>query len=728
MGSSNHANSNTSSKTGGNTLSTQHKDKDTLPNGDIHPPTSRGTVGSSGVDGSGGGGSKKGNKAGSNGSKLVSSQDREKDLPNGDIRPPATRGAVSSSGVDGDWDDGGKSSSGRKGTKTGGNSATTGNSNHANSVHANGLSRQQQEEESRQARLLEKVASFLLVDENEEMQVTSVEEFVSGLGCGAEDHLKVISIFGNIGEGKSHTLNHTLYNGREVFRTSDSQDSCTVGVWVAYDPVRGAVVVDTEGLHGNCGGKQRGRRGRLLLKVLALSDLVVYRTHADRLADQLFRFLLDASEAYLKFFSRQLAATAERLGTDVPLSTLGPSVVVFHETVHTALLGSEAVLQERFRRMGGVPEAFSSVRYCGVQTKAPPTDFRVLKHTLETQLRNQTTRAPRTPAVIYNALKALSERFSGEISDELITHTCFFPDEYFTCPALCLACGSGCKNSMNHLREGVPHEAKQRCRYSHHHDNRLFTCKVCYEAGQQVIVVPKTSSSSDSPWLGLARYAWSGYVIECPQCGVIFRSRQFWFGNLDPVNTVVRTEIQHMWPGCEALLRDNSNAAQRLLDGVSLVAQSVSELGGKPTRTLSSWITDQIAPPYWRPNALILRCHKCAEVFQESESKHHCRACGEGFCDWCSSKLRPVPERGWGLTPVRVCDACYEHKGAHTGLQSECEEEECGTLARKVGEAVGEAVTHTLGAVATAMDIPLVAHQGNCSHPAGGQQRPSALY
>ncbi len=39
------------------------------------------------------------------------------------------------------------------------------------------------------------------------------------------------------------------------------------------------------------------------------------------------------------------------------------------------------------------------------------------------------------------------------------------------------------------------------------------------------------------------------YVIECPNCGVIYRSRQYWYGNQDPVDTVVRTEIQHVWPG-----------------------------------------------------------------------------------------------------------------------------------------------------------------------------------
>lgn len=114
-------------------------------------------------------------------------------------------------------------------------------------------------------------------------------------------------------------------------------------------------------------------------------------------------------------------------------------------------------------------------------------------------------------------LQALSERFNGEIADELVAHSCFFPDEYFTCSILCLSCGSVlsylfctfthsfsfmrchlcwylllirsircvvsnprccCKNSMNHVGEGVCHEAKYRCRYSVQYDNRIYTCKV----------------------------------------------------------------------------------------------------------------------------------------------------------------------------------------------------------------------------------------------------------
>ena len=77
--------------------------------------------------------------------------------------------------------------------------------------------------------------------------------------------------------------------------------------------------------------------------------------------------------------------------------------------------------------------------------------------------------------------------------------------------------------------------------------------------------------------MGLAKYAWSGYVLECQKCGVIYRcsgvgqygqqwepnkgehwneylcwsrSRQQWYGNTDPeYQGVVHTEVAHVWPG-----------------------------------------------------------------------------------------------------------------------------------------------------------------------------------
>ncbi len=68
-------------------------------------------------------------------------------------------------------------------------------------------------------------------------------------------------------------------------------------------------------------------------------------------------------------------------------------------------------------------------------------------------------------------------------------------------------------------------------------------------------------------------------------------------------------------------------------------------------------IVESARPSYWVPDAKIKHCNKCKSEFGPTDSKHHCRGCGEGFCDKCSTHQIPVPSRGWDY-PVRVCDLC----------------------------------------------------------------------
>lgn len=65
----------------------------------------------------------------------------------------------------------------------------------------------------------------------------------------------------------------------------------------------------------------------------------------------------------------------------------------------------EKVIQDRFRKLGRFPEAFSSIHYKGTRTYNPPTDFSGLRRAVEQQLENNTTRSSRNPGVIYKALK-----------------------------------------------------------------------------------------------------------------------------------------------------------------------------------------------------------------------------------------------------------------------------------------------------------------------------------
>lgn len=142
---------------------------------------------------------------------------------------------------------------------------------------------------------------------------------------------QVVSIFGSTGVGKSHTLNAVFFKGQEVFKTSASQVSCTYGVWIAYDCRLQCLVIDTEGLLGSTANENR--RHRLLLKVLGVSDVIIYRTRAARLENDMFLFLNDASTAFEEHFSVELKAIAREM--DLPVTNLSPHVIIFHETHHT---------------------------------------------------------------------------------------------------------------------------------------------------------------------------------------------------------------------------------------------------------------------------------------------------------------------------------------------------------------------------------------------------------
>jgi len=551
--------------------------------------------------------------------------------------------------------------------------------------------------------------SFILVDHNEELKICDQEEFIRKLGVTSSTSVKVLSIFGNTGDGKSYTLNHTLFGGQEVFKTSQLQSSCTAGVWAAYDPVNHAIVLDTEGLLGV--SSNENKRTRLLLKVMAVSDMIIYRTRAERLHSDLFQFLGNASVAFRRHFSSELRAAAQRFQSDdIDVSSLCPAVVIFHETQHTEPLPegtAEEEIRRRFQSLHLSIDGFGSLKYVGTQTLKPPTSFNSLLSVLESRLRDQSLRSARRPALVYQTLKVLNDKFSGEIEKEIPS---MFPDQYFTCRVQCLSCSARCQMTLNHLRDKVEHSAgsDRRCRHQDQFDNCFYLCKACLRNGQEVTVMPKTYTSRENTWLGLASYAWSGYVLECVNCGVIYRSRQHWYGNVEPERTgVVQTRIRHVWPDGNPVLQGTHNAARRVLDGLTYVSDTITDYSKKPTKMVTNWVTDRIAPPYWVSNAEITNCAKCELQFDEKLQIHHCRACGRGFCDSCSSHRRPVPERNWGPEAVRVCDECFEPSSTKALTDSDGS----GTVdpSELVPRRVGEAIGSTVGTLATIVNYPLVA-------------------
>lgn len=59
----------------------------------------------------------------------------------------------------------------------------------------------------------------------------------------------------------------------------------------------------------------------------------------------------------------------------------------------------------------------------------------------------------------------------------------------------------------------------------------------------------------------------------------------------------------------------------------------------------------------WTDDKTVSECMKCQKTFSVSRRKHHCRSCGEIFCNDCSNTKMPLPSFP---KPVRVCDTCSD--------------------------------------------------------------------
>lgn len=63
--------------------------------------------------------------------------------------------------------------------------------------------------------------------------------------------------------------------------------------------------------------------------------------------------------------------------------------------------------------------------------------------------------------------------------------------------------------------------------------------------------------------------------------------------------------------------------------------------------------------PVWVADANASACSKCFTFFKTLTRKHHCRQCGQIFCNECSSTRTPLPHLEYEQ-PVRVCKCCND--------------------------------------------------------------------
>lgn len=60
----------------------------------------------------------------------------------------------------------------------------------------------------------------------------------------------------------------------------------------------------------------------------------------------------------------------------------------------------------------------------------------------------------------------------------------------------------------------------------------------------------------------------------------------------------------------------------------------------------------------WVQEKHVIMCDNCYKEFSVTNRKHHCRCCGNVFCNKCTPYKKPIPLLGYDK-PVRHCSKCF---------------------------------------------------------------------
>lgn len=124
-------------------------------------------------------------------------------------------------------------------------------------------------------------------------------------------------------------------------------------------------------------------------------------------------------------------------------------------------------------------------------------------------------------------------------------------------------------------------------------------------------------------------------------------------------------------------LQSNSYTATTLLDIVTAATVQLKEMGGGRSRSSDSLKTAELTgekkkgfadwmnlmkpgneeKDHWVPDEAVSKCSACGTDFSAFVRKHHCRNCGDIFCDKCTHG-RIALTSDENAQPVRVCDRC----------------------------------------------------------------------
>lgn len=138
----------------------------------------------------------------------------------------------------------------------------------------------------------------------------------------------------------------------------------------------------------------------------------------------------------------------------------------------------------------------------------------------------------------------------------------------------------------------------------------------------------------------------------------------------------LRSEAEHTMEELGIQLSESKLKIAELEEEKQYLIKNVTDIGehfksATGSTTVSSFKSTQSgrvipgACGIWAPDSIATHCASCRRDFNLTRRKHHCRSCGEIFCNTCSEHTLPVQLNDDGQLgkPVRVCSACFEaHK------------------------------------------------------------------
>jgi len=123
-------------------------------------------------------------------------------------------------------------------------------------------------------------------------------------------------------------------------------------------------------------------------------------------------------------------------------------------------------------------------------------------------------------------------------------------------------------------------------------------------------------------------------------------------------------------------LKSNSYTTNNILDTVTAATFQIKEMGGRnkpsdiPTvseqpsekkKGFVDWVNlmkpSNEEKDHWIPDEAVAKCTSCGTDFGAFVRRHHCRNCGEIFCDKCTQGRIALTADEQAI-PVRVCDRC----------------------------------------------------------------------